>query len=195
MSTPFFDGPDYFRSRRTWGALLRRDIDRAVSLHAAAPTANPNANRRTLNNASTPHVNELAASEVDRLSGLAAFALVAEVGGAFAGFCWALGPGQPYDSLNYRWFSARYPHFVYLDRIAVHPRARRSGIARLLYAELIARCADHYPVLLCEVNVRPANDASLRLHSALGFAEVGRHDTDGGAKTVSLLAMVLGDAG
>ena len=36
MSTPFFDGPDYFRSRRTWGALLRRDIDCAVSLHAAA---------------------------------------------------------------------------------------------------------------------------------------------------------------
>ena len=36
MSTPFFDGSEKNRSRRTWGALLRRDIDRAVGLHAAA---------------------------------------------------------------------------------------------------------------------------------------------------------------
>jgi len=145
----------------------------------------------TLNNASVPELNELDAPEVARLAGLAARALVAECDGAFAGFCWVLGPGQPYDSLNYRWFSARYESFVYLDRIAVHPDFRRYGIGRSFYGELVREFASVCPVLLCEVNVRPMNEGSLRFHHSLGFGEVGRQDTDDGRKTVSLLALQL----
>lgn len=80
-----------------------------------------------LNNASVPEVNELDAAEATRLAGLAASVLVAEVDGAFAGFCWVLGPGRPYDSLNYRWFSVCYDSFVYLDRVRC---ARRPPPAR-----------------------------------------------------------------
>ncbi|MDO8391586.1 MAG: GNAT family N-acetyltransferase [Actinomycetota bacterium] len=144
-----------------------------------------------LNNASVPELNELDAPEVARLAGLAVSALVAEVDGVFAGFCWVLGPEQPYDSLNYRWFSSRYDAFVYLDRIAVHPDFRRHGIGRAFYAELVHEFAPSCPVLLCEVNVRPMNEASVRFHQSLGFCEVGRQDTDGGHKTVSLLALEL----
>ena len=144
-----------------------------------------------LNNASVPHVNELDQAEVQRLAELAACALVAEIDGEFAGFCWVLGPGQPYASLNYRWFSARYDDFVYLDRIAVYDHLRRHGVGRALYAELVQRFTGACPVLLCEVNVRPANEASLRFHRSLGFQEVGQQDTDGGAKTVSLLELPL----
>ena len=46
-------------------------------------------------------------------------------------------------------------------------------------------------MLCCEVNVRPRNDASLRFHHSIGFREVGQQDTDGGNKTVSLLALPL----
>lgn len=144
-----------------------------------------------LNNESVPAVNELDAAEVARLAGMAEHALVAEVAGEFAGFCWVLGPGQPYASLNYCWFSERYEHFVYLDRIAVGPAFRRYGIGRGLYLELIRRFSGAVPVLLCEVNIKPLNEASLRLHEALGFREVGRQDTDGGTKTVSLLELAL----
>ena len=144
-----------------------------------------------LNSASIPHVNELDLAEVQRLAGLAACALVAEVDGEFAGFCWVIGPNQPYASLNYRWFSARYDDFVYLDRIAVHDHLRRHGLGRALYDELIARFTGECPVLLCEVNVRPANEASLRFHDRIGFREVGQQETDGGAKTVSLLELPL----
>lgn len=144
-----------------------------------------------LNSASVPAVNELDAAEVARLAGLAESALVAEVDGEFAAFCWVIGPDQPYASLNYVWFSERYDRFVYLDRIAVSPAFRRLGIGRGLYAALVSRFAGVVPVLLCEVNVRPLNEASLRLHESLGFREVGQQDTDGGTKTVSLLELAL----
>ncbi len=144
-----------------------------------------------LNNASVPAVNELDAAEVARLATLAERALVAEVDGAFAAFCWVIGPGQPYSSLNYQWFGERYDRFVYLDRIAVGHTFRRYGLARALYGEIIREFAGVVPFLLCEVNVRPLNEASLRLHEGLGFREVGRQDTDGGTKTVSLLELSL----
>lgn len=147
-----------------------------------------------LNNANVPELNELDAPEVARLAALAASALVAEVDGRFAGFCWVIAPGQSYGSLNYAWFSARYTSFVYLDRIAVHPDFRRFGIGRGFYAELVREFTSVWPVLLCEVNVRPLNEASLRFHQSLGFREVGQQDTDGGKKTVSLLELSLGDS-
>lgn len=144
-----------------------------------------------LNNASVPELNELDGPEVARLASLAEVALVAEVDGEFAGFCWAIGPGKPYGSLNYGWFSRHYEHFVYLDRIAVLPGFRRLGIGRAFYEVLIDRLSGSWPMLTCEVNVRPRNETSLQFHHAIGFREVGQQDTDGGKKTVSLLALPL----
>jgi uncharacterized protein len=147
-----------------------------------------------LNNASIPELNELDLAEITRLHGLAidaGAALTAEVDGRFAGFCLVYPPGLDYGSLNYRWFSARYESFVYLDRIAVDTSMRRSGAGRAMYAELVRRFTGVWPVLLCEVNVRPRNEASLRFHEQIGFREVGQQDTDGGNKTVSLLALPL----
>jgi predicted GNAT superfamily acetyltransferase len=145
----------------------------------------------SLNNASVPEVNELDGAEVGRLAGLAEVALVAEIDGRFAGFCWTIGPEQPYQSLNYTWFSARYTDFAYLDRIAVSTDFRRFGVGRALYGELVRRFTGIRPVILCEVNVRPRNDVSLRFHEGLGFREVGQQDTDAGKKTVSLLELAL----
>lgn len=152
-----------------------------------------------LNNANIPELNELDQAEVVRLAGLAASALVAEVtddagGIQFAGFCWVLGPGQPYASLNYGWFSRQYDDFVYLDRIAVHSDFRRFGIGRGFYATLVEQFTHRTPVLLCEVNVRPHNEPSLKFHHSIGFREVGQQDTDGGNKTVSLLELPLNDS-
>jgi predicted GNAT superfamily acetyltransferase len=144
-----------------------------------------------LNNASVPELNELDAAEVARLAGIAEAALVAEVDGSFAGFCWVIGPGQSYGSLNYGWFSRTYTDFVYLDRIAVLPEFRRYGIGRSFYETLVEQFRGVWPVLLCEVNVRPYNEASLRFHHSIGFREVGQQDTDGGNKTVSLLELSL----
>lgn len=148
-----------------------------------------------LNNACVPDVNELDEVAMRRLLEWSELALTAEVDGRFAGFCWTLGPGLPYESLNYTWFGRRYDDFAYLDRIAVHPDFRGEGIGRACYDDLRRRLTGVRPVLLCEVNTRPRNEVSLRFHARVGFTEVGTQDTDGGTKTVSLLAWTLDAAG
>src|SRR3954453_417586 len=145
-----------------------------------------------LNNSSIPALNELDAPEIERLLGMASVALTAEVDDLFAGFCITFPPGVEYASLNYGWFSRHYDDFIYLDRIAVDPAYRRYGIGRAFYAEIVKRFTGVYPQLLCEVNVRPRNEASLLFHHSIGFREVGQQETDGGNKTVSLLALPLG---
>ena len=151
-----------------------------------------------LNNASTPAVNALSSDELARLHGLAAVSLTATIDGDLAGFCLVLGPGQPYASLNYawfsRWFAARDQPFAYLDRIVVAPAARRAGVGRALYASVLNRLAGQFPELALEVNIRPRNDGSLHFHHQLGCVEVGQQDTDRGAKTVSLMTLRIPDA-
>lgn len=144
-----------------------------------------------LNNLNVPALNELDDAEIGRLLGMSLVSLAAEVDGAFAGFCITFAPGVDYGSLNYAWFSRNYMEFAYLDRIAVDPAYRRYGIGRAFYAELRQRLAGTAPVLCCEVNVRPRNDASLEFHQSIGFREVAQQDTDGGKKTVSLLELAL----
>ena len=100
----------------------------------------------------------------------------------------AVGPGAVYQSVNYRWFGARYPAFLYVDRVVVGPGTRSAGIGASLYADLeTAARAAGVPLLACEVNIRPSNDRSRRFHERLGFRGVGIQDTEGGAKTVQLM--------
>ncbi|MEI6403577.1 MAG: GNAT family N-acetyltransferase [Actinomycetota bacterium] len=144
-----------------------------------------------LNNANVPELNELDRAEIERLLGMAEVALTAEVDDTFAGFCIVFPPGVDYGSLNYGWFSRTYDDFAYLDRIAVDPAFRRYGIGRGFYAEIVSRLTGRFPLLTCEVNTRPYNEPSLTFHHSIGFREVGQQDTDGGKKTVSLLALPL----
>jgi uncharacterized protein len=179
-------------------ARLTPDKLEPIRLHLDSPVVNiretsPNDldAALALNNANLPALNELDAPEIARLVSLAEVALTAEVDGAFAGFCIVFGPGVPYGSLNYNWFSRNYTDFAYLDRIAVDSAFRRYGIGRAFYTEIVERLTGQFPVLTCEVNVRPRNDASIDFHHSIGFREVGQQDTDGGNKTVSLLALHL----
>lgn len=103
------------------------------------------------------------------------------------GFVLALAPGCAYESLNYRWFSARFSRFLYVDRIVVDGEQRGLGLGRRLY-DAVAEEARRRALerVCCEVNVKPRNEGSLRFHERYGFREVGRQATEGGSKEVSL---------
>jgi predicted GNAT superfamily acetyltransferase len=142
-----------------------------------------------LNNGSVPAVSETDATKLSALVDESIVSLVAEHDGAVVGFCVNFGPGADYHSVNYRWFCERYDDFAYLDRIVVSPDARDLGIGTALYAAVEAHITGT-PWLLCEVNLRPRNDGSLRFHERLGFVEVGQQETNYGI-LVSMLAKDL----
>lgn len=104
----------------------------------------------------------------------------------------ALDQTAAYDNPNFSWFHQRYSRFVYIDRVMVAEHARGRGLARALYADLIAaaRVAGH-TLLCCEVNQQPPNPGSDAFHAALGFSEAGRADLTGRSKTVKYLTLGL----
>lgn len=108
-------------------------------------------------------------------------------GGRTVAFMIALREHKAYQSVNYRWFCERLPHFLYIDRIAVAQNCRGQGLASRLYAEAAAWAhRSGVDVLAAEINVEPENRPSLLFHRRQGFAEIGRQVIDGGKKTVSM---------
>jgi predicted GNAT superfamily acetyltransferase len=105
-----------------------------------------------------------------------------------AAFLIALDETADYGSPNFLWFKARYPRFVYVDRIIVSAAHRGRGLARALYEDLFAETAARgHEHVLCEVNRVPPNPVSDAFHAALGFHEVGEARLDGRDKTVRYL--------
>jgi predicted GNAT superfamily acetyltransferase len=142
-----------------------------------------------LNNA---HAAQLSWLEPERLQYLVKHAFLARRIGNLDAFLLALDPDAAYDSPNFQWFCARYPRFVYIDRIVVAASARGRGCARRLYQDLFEHAvrAGHRQVF-CEVNQTPPNPESDAFHAALGFVEVGTASVYGGSRTVRYLAYAL----
>lgn len=102
-------------------------------------------------------------------------------------FLLAFREGADYDSPNYRWFSERYPSFLYVDRIAVAASHRGRKLGGLLYEDLFAFAREQgFERIACEFYIVPFNEASSRFHARYGFAQVGTQWVAGDSKQVSL---------
>jgi uncharacterized protein len=142
-----------------------------------------------LNNA---HAGQLSWLAPERLEHLVGQAFLARRIGDLDAFMLAFDQDADYDSPNFLWFCARYPRFVYVDRIVVAASARGRGSARRLYHDLFEHAlrAGHEHIV-CEVNSSPANPESDAFHAALGFVEVGTASIHNGSKTVRYLSRKL----
>lgn len=141
-----------------------------------------------LNAASVEVLSPLDAPCLAALQAEAALCRVIELDGSVRAFVLAFREGAAYDSENYRWFDARYPRFLYVDRIVVDAACRGAGLAQRLYADVFGHARrDGVPVVTCEFDVDPPNPASERFHRRQGFREVGTQRLARG-KRVSLQA-------
>lgn len=120
--------------------------------------------------------------------------LTAEREGRTAGFLIALREGLSYESENYRWFSQRYPCFLYVDRMVIGAPWRGQGLGRQSYRRIFDRARETgVPVVTAEIDTEPVyNAASLGLHAAMGFREVGTQYVRGETIRVSLQARDTG---
>ncbi len=143
-----------------------------------------------LNNAAVPAVNGLSPAEILALAAKGTMRVVREDGpdGALLGLLLTMDGRQDYDSLNYRWFQARYSDFLYVDRVIVADAAKGRGVGRLLYEDAIARAAAAgLPHVLAEVNVDPPNPASHAFHARLGFRPLAERLNEREGKVVAML--------
>ena len=121
------------------------------------------------------------------LAAEAAYLRVAERGGKPFAFLLAFREQAAYDSPNYRWFAARYPRFLYIDRIVVDEAERGSGWGRRLYEDLFRFAGDAgVEVVACEFDVDPPNPVSEHFHRRFGFTEAGRQRYGAANKLISL---------
>ncbi|MDJ0918623.1 MAG: GNAT family N-acetyltransferase [Woeseiaceae bacterium] len=148
-----------------------------------------------MNESALPAVNSLTIDDLAWFLEKASYFRVADTGRELVAFLIGLNEGVDYASLNYRWFGERYDAFAYVDRIAVNPTARRQGLANRFYADFEDRCAQASGRVVCEVNLRPANDGSMRFHEHQGFVQVGSQETENGAKEVALMLKDLRSLG
>jgi uncharacterized protein len=127
--------------------------------------------------------------EFHRLCGIPNLHLMCEgADGLPIGYLLAFSSGADHDGEEFRTLAAALgaaSPFVYVDQVVVAPAFRRRGGASALYNVLEFRAkAMFISVLCCEVNLEPANPASINLHVQRGFAPLSTLVTADGRRVV-----------
>jgi predicted GNAT superfamily acetyltransferase len=145
-----------------------------------------------LNRAEVQHTSPMDEARLAILADLSCYFKVATVEGCTAAFLLAMREGAPYANENFAWFAGKFARFIYVDRIVVSRAFKGLRIGSMLYEDLFRFARDcAIPVVTCEYNIEPPNDASRRFHDKFGFSEQGTQWLAGGAKQVSLQAVQI----
>lgn len=145
-----------------------------------------------LNLAEEQHTSPMDLARLAFLDSLSCLHKVACVEGVVAAFLLAMGNEAAYENENFAWFLARFPRFLYVDRIVVSATARAHRLGSQLYEDLFTHARDAaYPWVTCEYNLIPPNEPSRRFHDRFGFTEQGTQWVAHGTKKVSMQAAPL----
>lgn len=146
-----------------------------------------------LNKANEEMLLPLNREKLDFFSQNAELFLIAYAGGIPAGFLIALREGlEEYDIACYKWFCERYSKFLYVDRVVIDERFRRSGLAWRLYRSVFDRARElGIDTVAAAVTSMPYNGPSMRFHKQIGFFEVGELLVRSGTVKVAQLATAI----
>ena len=145
-----------------------------------------------LNSREQDKTSPLSRERLQQLHQWSAYHMVAVDGGIVQGFLLVMDQSSGYDGDHFRWFSARYPRFLYVDRIVIDVSHARRGFAAALYRDLIRAAREaHVPMLCCEINTVPANHGSLCFHARLGFEQLAESAPLPSGKQVSYQTLGL----
>ena len=140
-----------------------------------------------LNLAAEQHTSPMDTVRVASLVKLSRYFKVACVDGAVAAFILAMREDAPYENENFSWFARKYTAFIYVDRVVVSSVFRGQRLGSLLYKDLFRYARDNaIPLVACEYNIVPPNEASRLFHDKFGFREQGTQWLANGTKRVSL---------
>jgi len=132
-----------------------------------------------INQANIPEVGDIPTiEEFNSLVKMSSHVIVVKNNKVTAGFIILMREKEDYHSLNYKFFTANYDEFLYVDRVAIKDGFRRQGLGKMIYDEVFRLAAGINTDVCCEVNTLPRNDASLAFHAEFGFQEVGIKDYD-----------------
>ena len=110
-----------------------------------------------------------------------ALIIVAERNGAIVGFLMGFDGNCQYDSANFKWFRSRLASFFYVDRVVVSETDRGTGIGKAFYQYIRNWSRDQrIETLAAEMNLEPANAASLAFHRSESFIQVGTRNPSEG---------------
>jgi hypothetical protein len=142
-----------------------------------------------LNAHEVQHTSPMDLERLRYLDSISACHKVATVDDAVAAFLLAMKDGCGYVNDNYEWFAARYPQFLYVDRIVVSSKFQGRRLGSKLYLDLFQQArTKQIQVVTCEYNIVPPNEPSRIFHGKFGFREIGTQWIANGAKQVSMQA-------
>ena len=132
-----------------------------------------------INQANIPEVGDIPTiEEFNSLVKMSSHVIVVKNDEVTAGFIILMREKEDYHSLNYKFFTANYDQFLYVDRVAIKDTFRRQGLGKMIYDKVFKLATENNIDVCCEVNTLPRNDASLAFHAEFGFQEVGIKDYD-----------------
>jgi predicted GNAT superfamily acetyltransferase len=146
-----------------------------------------------LNEESVHYLSPLTMQKLQLLSSQSEMLNVIEVDGIVEAFVLTVREGQPYDSVNYLWFSEHYDQFLYIDRVVVSVKMQGKALGQMLYQSVFEHAnLIGVPYITAEIDINPPNLGSLKFHEKFGFKEVGKQSVADGKKIVSLQAVEQG---
>lgn len=122
-----------------------------------------------INNAAVPDVGVLTTVKAQWLADHMVIPGLAVLDGRQAGVVVVLSDNSGYDSDYYRWFTARYQNFLYVDRIVVADWTRGRGVAQALYEAINRMAQERRLAIVADVYSEPPNTPSLNFTAKWGF--------------------------